>query len=294
MYVNGNLCMGNGSKYTRLEALRRRQGLDNSGTVGTSGSPISTATIVGGCISGGEHASLQLGGQGLREHDLADRRRALTKPTVDLANAYATAQPGPMNDCTTGSMPGGFDTDTTMNRSRAQFDLTPGSSYDCRYVDGSGTTVGQLTWNRGTSTLTVKASSSSTATSSAAGTPPTPGLATIYTSGTVTLPNNATFCGIAGCTSSWDTANNLILFVRGSSTDQYGVALGNNANVQAAAYAVNDVLLSQQRDAVGACGCPLGHDQQQHEPGRPDREAAAGRARHLRASCARSTGTWRG
>ena len=215
-----------------------------NGGIGTSGSPLTTATIVGGCSGGNPAPHPCSSTDNVYATTISQTTGPLTKPTVDLANAYATAQPGPLNNCTTGSMPGGFDNDTTMNRSRAQFDLTPGSSYDCRYVDGSGTTVGQLTWNAATSRLTAAGVIYFDGDIVSGGDATYTGLATIYSSGTVAFSNNATLCGIASCTSSWDAAHNLILFVAGSSTDQYGVTLAHGANVQAAAYAVDDVLLA--------------------------------------------------
>jgi len=248
MYVAGNLCLSNGSKYTASD-LYVSGTLTNSGTVGTVGTPINSATVVGGCTGGAVHACTS--GDSVYASTVSQTPQSLTKPTVNLANAYATAQPGPLNACTTGSVPGGFDTDATRNRSRSQFDLTPGSSYDCRYVNGSGTTVGQLTWNAGTSTLTAQGVIYFDGDIVSSGAATYTGRATIYSSGTVTFNNNASLCGIAGCTSSWDTNNNLIMFVAGSSTDTYGYTLSNNTNVQAAAYAVTDALVSNNATQWG-------------------------------------------
>jgi Tfp pilus assembly protein PilX len=248
MYVTGDLCLANGSKYTATD-LYVNGTLTNNGTVGTSASPINSADIVGGCVGGGVH--LCNPGDKVYATTISQTAQSLTKPTVDLANAYATAQPGPLNGCTTGSVPGGFDTDTTKNRSRSQFDLTPGSSYDCRYVDGAGTTVGQLTWNAGTSALTAKGVIYFDGDILSSGSATYTGRATIYSSGKVTFNNNASLCGIPGCTSSWDTTNNLILFVAGSSTDTYGYTLSNNTNVQAAAYAVTDAQISNNATQWG-------------------------------------------
>ena len=251
LYVLGNLCMSNGTKYYASKIYVGGT-LDNSGTIGTNGSPISTATIVGGCVNftGGPSHSCNSGDK-VYANTISTTATTLAKPSVDLANAYATAQPGPMNNCTVGSMPGGFDTDTTMNRSRGQFDLTPAFSYDCRYVDASGTTVGQLTWNSGSQTLVAQGVIFFDGNVYSSGSATYSGRATIYSSGTVTFSNNANLCGIAGCTSSWDTSTNLILFVAGSSTDTVGFQLNNGANIQAAAYAVNDVSIGNNATQWG-------------------------------------------
>jgi hypothetical protein len=74
----------------------------------------------------------------------------LTKPPVDLTYWYQNASPGPLNACTVGSVPGGFDSGTggtavppNPNRSRPSFDLTPSTAYSCQ------TATGQLTWTPG-------------------------------------------------------------------------------------------------------------------------------------------------
>jgi hypothetical protein len=136
-----------------------------------------------------------------------------------------------------GTLPGGFDTDTTRNRSRTTFDLTPATSYDCRYVDTYGNTTGQLTWNATAKTLAVAGvlyfdgdiTSSTNATYT--------GRATLYASGKIFFPNGRLLCGVSGCTSSWDTTNNLILLVAGSTTDANGFYASNNSSIQAAVYA---------------------------------------------------------
>ena len=240
LYVGGNLCLSNNASYTAAK-LYVGGTLTNSGSVGSSGTPITSATIVGGCTGGAPNPHPCTAADRVYASTISQTPSTLSKPTVDLADAYTKAKPGPLNSCTAGSMPGGFDTDTTRNRSRPLFDLTPSTSYDCRYLDGSGNTIGQLTWNSGTSTLTAAGVLYFDGDISSSGGAIYTGRASIYASGKITFSNNATLCGISGCTSSWDSSNNLILFVAGSSTDQYGFTLSNGANVQAAVYAVTDV-----------------------------------------------------
>jgi hypothetical protein len=238
MYVGGNLCLSNGSRYTAPNLyVGGTVTQANTSSIGTAASPITKATLVGGCTGGSPNPHPCTSGDKVYANTISQTPSTLTRPTVDLDQAYANAKPGPLQACTTGSVPGGFDTDTTRNRSRPAFDLTPASSYDCRYIDGSGNTTGQLTWNAAARTLAIAGvlyfdgdlTSSTNATYT--------GRATIYASGKISFPNGRLLCGISGCTSSWDTSTNLLLLVAGSTTDANGFYVGNNANIQAAVYA---------------------------------------------------------
>jgi Tfp pilus assembly protein PilX len=83
---------------------------------------------------------------------------ALSKPAIDMAYWYANARPGPLNNCTTGSFPGGFDNDTTYNNSRGGSpEVTPeSSSYTCQVKDAQGVLLGELSWNHVTHVLAIK------------------------------------------------------------------------------------------------------------------------------------------
>ena len=80
--------------------------LSNGATVGSPGSPINAAHLLGGC---GGHACAAA--DGVYATSLDTCRRTSPKPAVDLAGWYANAKPGPSNACTTGNVPGGFDND---------------------------------------------------------------------------------------------------------------------------------------------------------------------------------------
>jgi Tfp pilus assembly protein PilX len=250
LYVKGSLCMSPNSSYT-APLLYVQGTLTNNGSVGTAGTPITKATIVGGCTGGVPDPHPCTNADSVYANTITQTPNVLPKPPVNLATNYASAKPGPLNNCTAGSVPGGFDTDTTLNRSRAQFNLTPNSNYTCKYVDGFGTTVGELSWNKGTSTLTVAGVIFFDGDLYHSGDATYTGRATIYSSGTVTLANNATLCGISGCTSAWDTSNNVLGFVSGSSTDSNGVMLSNNTVFQGALYAVNDVYIDNNASQWG-------------------------------------------
>jgi hypothetical protein len=136
-------------------------------------------------------------------------------------------------------MPGGFDNDTIpLNQSRATVDLTPSTAYSC------STSAGQISWTPGNpGTLTVSGviffdgdilmTDNAYAVYS--------GKATIYSSGTILLDNGARLCGIVGCTSSWNTAQNVLMFVAGEGSGT-GFLIKNNSIYQGAAYVVGDYL----------------------------------------------------
>jgi Tfp pilus assembly protein PilX len=238
MYVRGNMCLNNGAHYTapNLYVGGTVTQASNS-SIGFAATPITKATIVGGCTGGSPNPHPCTQTDKVYANTIDQTPSTLTRPTVDLDQAYTNAKPGPLQACTVGALPGGFDNDTTRNRSRATFDLTPATSYDFRYVDPYGTTTGQLTWDATARTLTVAGvlyldgdiTSSTNATYT--------GRATIYASGKITFPNGRLLCGISGCTSSWDTSTNLLLLVAGSTTDANGFLAANNSSIQAAVYA---------------------------------------------------------
>ncbi len=80
----------------------------------------------------------------------------IEKPVVDLDHWYVNAKPGPNQNCTVGSFPGGFDNNGFRDGSRtASAEMTPRfSSYTCQVWE-SGDKVGEISWNHSTGVLTV-------------------------------------------------------------------------------------------------------------------------------------------
>jgi hypothetical protein len=133
-------------------------------SIGASGSSVSRAEVVDTCKYGSQAANTPC--------SPADRVFAntytttppnLTKPTVDMAYWYQNAKPGPMHPCTSGSFPGGFDNDSTWNRSLPDYgndnedidQVTPTSiSYSCK-VEENGELVGEISWNHVTHVLKI-------------------------------------------------------------------------------------------------------------------------------------------
>ena len=129
--------------------------VENSAQIGSVGSPIGEFASTGTCSYGGSVTSC-----GPPSHVYASTigtsPPAISKPTVNLSYWYTNAQLGPQSACSTGSFPGGFDNDSTLNVSRGEIDLTPASAYDCRKIVG-GQTVAQIAWQPGSpGTLTIK------------------------------------------------------------------------------------------------------------------------------------------
>jgi hypothetical protein len=172
---------------------------------------------------------------------------SLAKPPIDLPTWYTDADLGPTSSCTTGSFPGGFDNDSTLNVSLGSIDLTPSSAYDCRRVEG-GVEVARISWTPGSpGTLTVKGTIyfDGDLTWSNLNLIQYDGLAVIYASGQVLIKNRADLCGVAACDATWDPRVDLIVFVAGSlvseaSSNPTGGEIGNHVNFQGAMYIVND------------------------------------------------------
>lgn len=244
LYVRGNLCLQNSASFTgTVLQVGGTVQLENSSTIGYSGDEVEQAHIGGGCRLGSSGPFTTPCGPGQRVYgDVVDANpTGLTKPPVDLAGWYQNAQPGPMHGCTSGSFPGGFDNDTTMNRSRGTVNLVPSTAYDCAVTSGSEV-LGRIAWNPDTKALTIAGTiffdgdiefgNSAQVFYS--------GRATVYTSGKITMRNSTKICGAADCGADWNATQNLLAFVAGSSTDAVGISAENSTVFQGAMYAVND------------------------------------------------------
>jgi hypothetical protein len=68
------------------------------------------------------------------------------------------------------------------------------------------------------------------------------GRATLYANGSVVFNNGSKLCAIVGCTSSWNTIQNVLMVVAGASTG-YGFHMTQNSEYQGAAFTVADYRL---------------------------------------------------
>jgi Tfp pilus assembly protein PilX len=249
LYVRGNLCIENNSQVSgpAVDIVGNLYTNSPQASIGTSGNPIDEFSASGACHYTGTPLAC-----GPATNVYADAVGAgppsIAKPTADLNYWYSNAQLGPMSSCTTGSFPGGFDTDTTLNVSRGEIDLTPSSAYDCRKLDGSGNIVAQLKWQPGSpGTLTIKGVVyfDGHISWSNLNIIQYDGRAVVYGSGQVRIKNRADICGVSACDSSWDPRVDLLVFVAGSLISEYdttaiGGDIGNRVNFQGALYIVND------------------------------------------------------
>ncbi len=248
LYVRGNLCLTNNSQIDSPAVhLLGNLYVENSAQIGSSGNPIDEFAATGAChysgspVACGPASHVYAGVMGTNPPTIA-------KPTADLPYWYANAQLGPQSACSSGSFPGGFDNDTTLNVSRGEIDLTPASAYDCRKLDGSGNIVAQLKWAPGSpGTLTIKGVIYFDAHLSWSNLNliQYDGKAVIYGSGQVRIKNRADICGVPACDSTWNPQVDLLVFVAGSlvsqsSTTTIGGDIGNHVNFQGALYIVND------------------------------------------------------
>lgn len=188
----------------------------------------------------------------------------ISKPEVDLDHWYVNARPGPRNDCTVGSFPGGFDNNGFRDRSRAgSGEITPtNSSYTCQYWH-DGSLVGELSWNHTTGVLKVHG--------------------TIYIDGDVRFDDDGQLVNYQGrgviylsgdmefdelvcaggdgsrnCftnTDQWDPSTNLLVLLSGgwSEYDQGGVL--RPAGFQGVIYATDHCLIRQDFHVSGPVIC---------------------------------------
>jgi hypothetical protein len=242
LYVAGDLCLANSSQISGATTVLQVGGkvtISNAAHAGASGS-----NIAGGCGLNGGPLHNPCGSADMAYANTIDSQTTgLTKPPVDLAAWYQNAKPGPMHGCTSVSFPGGFDNDSTLNRSlTTAVDPTPSTAYDCQVADAQGALVGRIAWSPNTKALTVHGTIFFDGDIEFANSTEAyyTGRATIYASGKITMNQSTKLCGVASCDAAWAPLQNLLAFVAGSSTDVTGFRIRNSGLFQGAVYAVND------------------------------------------------------
>jgi Tfp pilus assembly protein PilX len=258
VYSRGDLCMDSSAQVLSSASPVHVAGKINmlsSAWIGSAGSPLAVLNTGGGCrygVSGGWTPAPC----GAAEHVYATTQSStvptVTKPPVNLQLWYEQAKPGPSQNCTTGSFPGGFDTgDGSMNRSlTSPVRLMPGSPYDCRVMAGAST-LGRIAWSPGSpGTLTVQGTiffdGDIVTESSDKGV--YAGSGTIYASGRVEFDGSAQLCGAydyggGQCnwtTGAWNPNTDVLYIVAGTSTDTIGFEINSSSMFQGGVYAVND------------------------------------------------------
>ena len=148
----------------------------------------------------------------------------VSKPSVDFANWYTAASPGPMSPCdpqrSTGTLPT-FDSDQTMNANLASFSLTPNSAYDCKTPSG-----GELKWTPGSpGQLFINGTVFFDGPATLSQNIDYSGWGTIYLNGSITLFQNTVCAVVNGSTCNWGSWNpntNGILTIVANATSSIG------------------------------------------------------------------------
>jgi Tfp pilus assembly protein PilX len=232
LYVIGNLCVsGNNDAIEENGAAVDLQvggklSLSANGTsVGADSShPITSGVVVGGCTTGLVTSATTTCNAATHYYatttDTFTSQAAPAESATDLQNDYNTFDPGPKHSCQTGTNPAppaasSFDGDSTYNNSAGTFNLTPNASYTCN--SQSGSSIGQLSWNNTTKTLTIAGSIFIDGSLSISQSVYYVGTAVIEVAGTVSMSGNGTtVCATSPCNyalSKWQgtSGNNSML-----------------------------------------------------------------------------------
>jgi Tfp pilus assembly protein PilX len=247
LYAVGNVCMS-GSNTTIQESpggqpidvmIGGKLVLSGSGTkVGTDAQhPLTSGVVVGGCttISVSTVTSACDGGgysYWARSRDAFVPTEAPEMLAADILTDYTNSDPGPGHACAAGGLASAtFDGDGVQNGGNASFELLPGSNYTC--VSQNGASVGQMSWNNTTKTLTITGNVflDGNLTISQSGT--YTGTGVIEVAGTITFNGNSTaLCATNPCSfTNWQGAsgNNSMLTLVALKSSSTSVTFVNNA-----------------------------------------------------------------
>ena len=140
-----------------------------------------------------------------------------------------------------------LDNDSTLNNSDTSISsvMFGNTDYDCKV--GSN----EIKWTHSSKTLYVNGTLYFDGSLTLSGTVVYSGLATLYFTGGVSGGSNTNFCGISGCTASWNTNANAIVFVAGCWANSTGsslissscVSLTGGAKAQFGAYVTTNYLV---------------------------------------------------
>ena len=253
MYVRGDLCLTNNSIVSApaVHVIGNVNVNSPQASVGASGSPIPDFSISGECYREGALTSCPSSTTSrVWAGAYGSTPPVITKPTIDLPYWYTNADLGPMSPCA--AFPGGFDTDSTLNVSRGNVELTPATGYDCVKTDAGGNVVGRLKWAPGGTpsqpgklTIAGVVFIDGNLTWSNLNVIEYDGRGTIYASGTLTIKNQADMCGVAACDATWQPSLDFLTFVVGSletdgTYDPLSGDIGNRVTFQGALFLKND------------------------------------------------------
>jgi Tfp pilus assembly protein PilX len=259
LYVIGNLCLG--SNGTGASIIEQTQPVDvqvGGKLVLLGGSKVgadSTHQIASGVVGGGctsvsvSSSTTPCSPNGfnywVKTTDTFIPNDAPTKTPAQAASDYANFDPGPKHSCEAGTNPpplaaSVFDNDTAgnlgnePNDSASSFELTPNSSYSC--ISQNGASVGQLTWNNSTKTLTVNGSIFIDGNLTISQPTTYTGSAVLEVAGTITFNGNTTTLCATGppCNTSpgaWQgsSGNNAMLTLVSLASSATAITFSNNS-----------------------------------------------------------------
>jgi type II secretory pathway pseudopilin PulG len=264
LYVRGDLCLENNSQISSpaVHLLGRLYTNSPQAQVGSVADPIDEFAATGDCHYSGTQVACGPPAN-VYADSVGTSPPALPKPEIDLVGWYSnednsSAYVGPAQDCTTGSFPGGFDNDGTLNVSRGDVDLTPSVGYDCKRGSDPNNPDAQIKWEPGLGRLTIKGVIyfDGNLTWSNLNLIDYDGKAVIYASGQVVIQNRADLCGVPACDDTWDPQTDLIVLIAGSlisqtTTDPTSGEIGNHVNFQGAIYTVTDYVMDNNTTVWG-------------------------------------------
>lgn len=173
--TRGDLCLQGTTKLTgSVVEAGGNVTLEASSAIGSSTTPVTTASIGGTCkyTTAAAHKPCSSTDR-VYASTFSTAGETATMPQAEWDYWYANAAPGPMHPCTVSSgTPPKFDKNTTYNRDNAEQELTPepgtqdnpgssnggtigNTSYVCQVWSG-GQKIGELSWNNQTRVLTVQ------------------------------------------------------------------------------------------------------------------------------------------
>jgi hypothetical protein len=256
LYVIGNMCLGSNGTGTVMKETTQPIDLQVGGKLVLLGGssigadalhPITSGVVMSGCtsVSVSSPTGPCSSNFWVKTPETFIQNDAPAFDQTQMANAYASFDPGPKHACAAGNNPSPplaasvFDNDTALNLSNepnataASFELTPNFSYSC--ISQSGASTGQLSWDNSTKRLTINGSIffDGNLTISQSGT--YTGTAAIDAAGTITFNgNNNALCAESPCNTSsgaWqgNSGKNSMLTLVALAANTRAIVFQNNA-----------------------------------------------------------------
>jgi Tfp pilus assembly protein PilX len=259
LFIMGDLCFENSSAVVKAAApditniyVGEHIQFGGTGSVGTAANKINQAQVGLGCRVGTSGAWVTPCSSSTRVNATTILSGTLPGegPTADFVFWHANAKPGPNQACTTTTgTPPAFDgpTPIALNNNAGTINLTPSSSYSCKYYDvppNQTDLLGELSWNNTTKKLTVRGAIyiDGSAYISNNSVNDYDGLATLYLSGTFRIDGSSQLCGGVAASNcdftAWDpNTDNLGIIANGNDGSGNSIVMENSSRMQGSLYA---------------------------------------------------------